>query len=57
MENLRWLETGLSTTERAHFFDLFLTKPALTRMYNQLAEGDEEDWWAYIRLKLKGLED
>ena len=57
MENLRWLETGLSATERAHFFDLFLTQPALARMYNQLAEGDEEDQQAYIRLKLKGLED
>ena len=30
MENLRWLKTGLSVTEHAHFFDLFLTQPALT---------------------------
>ena len=57
MENLRWLETGLSATECAHFFNLFLTQPALARMYNQLAEGDEEDQQVYIRLKLKGLED
>ena len=57
MENLRQLETGLSVTEHAHFFDLFSTQPALTQMYNQLVEGDEDDWWAYIRLKLKGLED
>ena len=57
MENLRWLKTGLSMTEHAHFFDLFLTQPALAWMYNQLAEGDEEDWQVYIRLKLKGLED
>ena len=57
MENLRWLETGLSATECAHFFDLFLTQPALSQMYNQLAEDDEEDQQAYIRLKLKGLED
>ena len=57
VENLRWLKTGLSMTERAHFFDLFLTQPALARMYNQLAEGNEEDRQAYIRLKLKGLED
>ena len=57
VENLRWLETGLSVTECAHFFDLFLTQPALARMYNQLAEGDKEDRRVYIRLKLKGLED
>ena len=57
VENLRWLETGLSVTECAHFFDLFSTQPALAQMYNQLAEGNEEDRWAYIRLKLKGLED
>ena len=53
VENLRRLETGLSATERAHFFDLFSTQPALA----QLAEGDEEDQRVYIRLKLKGLED
>ena len=57
VENLRRLKTGLSATEHAHFFDLFSTQPALARMYNQLAEGDEEDRRAYIRLKLKGLED
>ena len=57
MENLRQLKTGLSATERAHFFNLFLMQPALAQMYNQLAEGDKEDWWVDIRLKLKGLED
>ena len=57
MENLRQLETGLSTTERAHFFNLFSTQPTLAQMYNQLVEGNKENWWAYIRLKLKGLED
>ena len=30
VENLRWLETGLSTTECVHFFNLFSTQPALT---------------------------
>ena len=29
VENLRWLKTGLSVTEHAHFFDLFSTQPAL----------------------------
>ena len=57
MENLRQLETGWSKTECAHFFNHFSTQPALAQMYNQLVEGDKEDWWAYIRLKLKGLED
>ena len=57
MENLRQLETGLSMTECAHFFNLFSTQPAPTWMYNQLVEGDEEDWQVYIRLKPKGLED
>ena len=57
VENLRQLETGLSATECAHFFNLFSTQPALTKIYNQLVEGDEEDQWAYIRLKLKRLED
>ena len=57
VKNLRQLKIGLSVTEHAHFFNLFLTQPALTQMYNQLVEGDEDDWWAYIRLKLKGLED
>ena len=57
VENLRWLKTDLSTTECAHFFNLFLTQLALTQMYNQLAEGEKEDQQAYIRLKLKGLED
>ena len=57
MEKLRWLETGLSATECAHFFNLFATQPALARMYNQLVEGDKEDRRVYIRLKLKGLED
>ena len=57
VKNLRQLKIGLSVTEHAHFFNLFLTQPALTQMYNQLVEGDEEDWQVYIRLKLKGLED
>ena len=26
VENLRWLETGLSTTECVHFFNLFSTQ-------------------------------
>ena len=53
MENLRLI----CLTEHAHFFDLFSTRPALAWMYNQLDEGDKEDWWAYVRLKLKSLVD
>ena len=57
VENLRQLKNDLTMNEHAHFFDLFSTKPALTWMYNQLVEGNKEDWQTYIRLKMKGLED
>ena len=57
VENLRWLKIDLYVNEYTHFFNLFSTQPALAWMHNQLVEGDEEDQWAYIRLKLKGLED
>ena len=56
VENLRWLETDLTADERAYFFDLFSMKPSLTKMYNHLANGDDEDQHAYIRLKLKSIE-
>ena len=56
VENLQWLKTDLTMDERAYFFDLFSMKPSLAKMYNHLANGDDEDWHAYIRLKLKSIE-
>ena len=56
VENLRQLETDLTTDECTYFFDLFSMKPSLTKMYNHLANGDNEDRHAYIRLKLKSIE-
>ena len=56
VENLWWLETDLTADEHAYFFDLFLMKPSLAKMYNHLVNGDDEDWRAYIRLKLKSIE-
>ena len=56
VENLRWLGTDLTADEHAYFFNLFSMKPSLTKMYNHLANGDDEDWRAYIRLKLKSIE-
>ena len=56
VENLRRLKTDLTMDEHAYFFDLFLMKPSLAKMYNHLANGDDEDQHAYIRLKLKSIE-
>ena len=56
VENLRQLETDLTMDEHTYFFDLFLMKPSLTKMYNHLANSDNEDQHAYIRLKLKSIE-
>ena len=56
VENLRWLETDLTVDECTYFFNLFSMKPSLAKMYNHLANGDNEDWHAYIRLKLKSIE-
>ena len=56
VENLRQLETDLTMDEHTYFFDLFSMKPSLTKMYNHLANSDDEDRHAYIRLKLKSIE-
>ena len=41
-ENSRQLKIDLTINEHVHFFNLFSTQPALAQMYNQLAEGNED---------------
>ena len=53
--NLKKFETDLTPDQCAYFFNLFSMMPVLLWMNNQLVGGNEEDWWVYIRLKLKSL--
>ena len=54
IENLWCLKMDLNSDTWAYFFDLFTSSP---NMYNQLAEAIEDDHHAYIRQKLRGLND